>query len=188
MKLFGLYKIRVLFKYKFLWRRKMVKIILSMSFIIGSVMAIELGKVPSPVTLSGDNGAKIDGSAWSSSMLKGKIYTLFYVDPDKKDLNNALKAKKFDRKKVDSVAIINLAATWLPNALIESKLKDKQKKFPDTIYVKDKKKVLVNKWKLADDNSDILIFDKKGKLIYKKFGKVSASEIKSVIALIEKNL
>jgi predicted transcriptional regulator len=86
------------------------------------------------------------------------------------------------------VAIVNLAATWLPNALIESKLKSKQKEFPDTTYVKDKKKVLVNTWKLADDNSDILIFDKKGKLIYKKFGKVSDSEIKSVISLIEKHL
>jgi len=55
--------------------------------------------------------------------------------------------------------------------------------------VKEKKKILVNKWKLADDNSDILIFDKKGKLSYKKFGKLSATEIKSVLdLLIGKNL
>ena len=170
----------------------MKSIVLGLLLLGASSMAVELGKVPTKVALSGENGGKIDGSSWSSSMLKGKIYTLFYVDPDKKDVNNALadalKAKKFDRKKVNSVAILNMAATWLPNALIESKLKDKQKKFPHTLYVKDKKKVLVKKWKLADDNSDILIFNKKGKLIYKKFGKVSASEIKKVIALIEKNL
>ena len=170
----------------------MKKIILGLLLMGVSTWAIELGKVPVAVTLSGENGAKVDGTSWSSSMLKGKIYTLFYVDPDKKDLNNALadalKARKFDREKVNSVAIINLAATWLPNAIIESKLKDKQKKFPHTIYVKDKKKVLVSKWKLADDNSDILIFNKRGKLIYKKFGKVTAKEIPSVIKLIEKNL
>ena len=170
----------------------MQKIILGLLVLFGSAMAVELGKVPSKVTISGESGGKLNGSAWSSSMLKGKVYTLFYVDPDKKDVNNALadalKAKKFDRKKVNSVAILNMAATWLPNALIESKLKEKQKQFPDTLYVKDKKKVLVKKWKLADDNSDILIFDKKGKLIYKKFGKVSASEIKKMIALIEKNI
>jgi len=76
----------------------------------------------------------------------------------------------------------------LPNVFIESKLKEKQKKFPHTIYVKDKKKVLVNEWDLADDNSDILIFDQKGKLIYKKFGKVSDTEIKDVITLIENHL
>jgi len=170
----------------------MKKIVLSMLCIVGSVMAIELGKVPSLVTIDGENGAKVDGAAWSSSMLKGKVHTLFYVDPDEKDVNEAfaeaLKAKHFDRKKFNSVAIINLAATWLPNAIIESKLADKQKKFPHTIYVKDKKKVLVKQWNLADDNSDILIFDKKGKLIYKKFGKLSDKEITTLMALIEKNL
>ena len=171
---------------------KKILLALALALLTGQGLAIELGKVPTKVVIDGENGAKVDGSAWDSSMLKGQIYTLFYVDPDKKDLNNALadaiKAKKYDRKKVNSVAIINLAATWLPNAIIESKLEDKQKKFPHTIYVKDKKKVLVKQWKLEDDNSDILIFDKKGKLIYKKFGKVSAPEIKEVLALIEKNM
>ena len=170
----------------------MKKIILVFLILLGSSMGVELGMVPALVTIEGENGGRTDGTPWESSMLKGKIYTLFYVDPDERDLNNpladALKAKKFDRNKVNSVAIINLAATWLPNIVLEAKLKEKQKKFPHTIYVKDKKKVLVKEWNLADDNSDILIFDKKGKLIYKKFGKVSDDEIKDVIALIEKNL
>jgi YtfJ family uncharacterized protein len=168
------------------------KVVLSFLLFFGSSMAIELGKVPTDVIIDGKNGGKIDGSAWESSMLNGKIHTVFYVDPDKRDLNNpladALKKKNFDRNKVNSVAIINLAATWLPNVFIESKLKEKQKKFPHTIYVKDKNKVLVNQWELADNNSDILIFDQKGKLLYKKFGKVSDKEIKDVISLIEKNL
>jgi len=170
----------------------MKKIILSALVLCGVSFAVEVGEVPPSVTIEGEYGGKVDGTAWNSSMLKGKIYTFFYVDPDEKDLNdalaNALKARKFDRKKVTSVAVVNLAATWLPNAIIESKLKDKQKKFPHTIYVKDKKKVLVKKWKLADDNSDILVFDKQGKVIYKKFGKVSDAEIKEVIRLIEKHL
>ena len=163
-----------------------------MVLMMSSIMAVELGKVPKLVTISGENGAKINGKAWSSSMLKGKVYTLFYVDPDKKELNmdlaNALKAKHFDRKKVNSVAVINLAATWIPNAILETMLEKKQKQFPDTLYVKDKKKVLVKQWGLADDNSDILIFDKKGKLIYKKFGKLNTAEIKEVIQLIEKHM
>ena len=170
----------------------MIKIFLGLSLMFGSIMAIELGEVPSNVVIDGENGGNVNGKAWNPSMLKGKIYTVFYVDPDEKDLNNplanALKARKFDRKKVNSVAIINLAATWLPNIVIEAKLKNKQKKFPNTVYVKDKKKILVKEWNLADDNSDILIFNQKGELIYKKFGEVSASEIKKLIALIEKNL
>jgi YtfJ family uncharacterized protein len=170
----------------------MKKFFLVILILLDNCAAIELGEVPSVVTINNENGGKVDGTAWSSDMLKGKIYTVFYVDPDERDLNNALadaiKAKNFDREKVNSVAIINLAATWLPNAIIESKLKAKQKKFPHTVYVKDKKKVLVKEWGLADDNSDILIFDQKGKLIYKKFGKVSEKEIQQVIKLIETNL
>lgn len=170
----------------------MKKIILVFLVLVGSAVAVELGKIPGNVLLDGDNGGKTDGSAWNSNMLKGKVHILFYVDPDVRDINEpfsqALKKRYFDRKKYASVAMINLAATWLPNAILESKLKIKQKEFPDTIYVKDKKKVLVDKWGLADDNSDILIFNKKGKLIYKKFGKLSEKEITSVLALIEKNL
>ena len=170
----------------------MNRIMLGLVLMFGSLMAIEVGKVPPHVIIDGDNGANVNGKAWDSSMLKGKVHTVFYVDPDERDLNNAfadaLKAKKFDRKKVNSVAIINLAATWLPNVILESKLKEKQKKFPHTVYVKDKKKMLVKAWQLADDNSDILIFDKKGKLIYKKFGKITQKEIPSVVELIEKHL
>jgi len=170
----------------------MTKIIVSILFLSSAIVALELGKIPSAVTISGKNGAKVDGSAWSSSMLKGKIHILFYVDPDKKELNmplaKALKAKNYDKSMTGSLAIINLAATWIPNVILEHMLEEKQKQFPNTLYVKDKKKVLVNKWHLADDNSDILIFDKRGKLIYKKFGKMTKSEIKYVIKMIEKHL
>jgi len=170
----------------------MTKIILGLLVLVGSAVAVELGKVPSNIVLDGDNGGRTDGSAWNSSMLKGKVHIVFYVDPDERKLNEpltqALKKRHFNRKKYASVAMINLAATWLPNAVLESKLEAKQKEFPDTIYVKDKKKVLVKKWNLADDNSDILIFDKSGKLIYKKFGKLSKNEINEVLLLIEKNL
>ena len=170
----------------------MNKIVLGFLMLVGSAVALELGNVPTSVVLDGENGGKTDGSAWSSKMLKGKVHIVFYVDPDERKLNEpltkALKKRHFDRKKYASVAMINLAATWLPNAVLESKLEAKQKEFPDTIYVKDKKKVLVDKWKLADDNSDILIFDKSGKLIYKKFGKLSTKEITEVIKLIEKNI
>lgn len=170
----------------------MKKVVLGFLLLCVSALSVELGNVPPAVVIEGKEGGWTDGKAWHSSMLKGKIHTLFYVDPDERDLNNgladALKAKKFDRKKVNSVAIINLAATWLPNVIIEAKLKERQKKFPNAIYVKDKKKVLVREWGLADDNSDILIFDQKGKLIYKKFGQVSEKEIPEVLELIESNL
>ena len=170
----------------------MKKIILSLLVMAVGLFAVKTGKVPPTVVISGKDGGAIKSGAWSSTMLKDKVTVLFYVDPDERDVNKALtqalKAKHFDRSKYRSVAILNLAASWLPNAVLESKLKAKQKEFPDTVYVKDKNKVLVKKWGLKDDSSDILIFDQGGKLIYKKFGKLTQKEIEKVISIIEKTL
>ena len=170
----------------------MKKIILSLLLAISSLLAIETGKVPALVIIDGKDGGTVKGTLWSSAMLKNKVTVLFYVDPDERDTNKALtqalKAKHFDRSKYRSVAILNLAATWLPNAVLESKLQAKQKEFPDTVYVKDKNKVLVKKWGLKDDSFDILIFGKKGKLLYQKSGKLNQKEIEKVILLIEKAL
>jgi len=86
------------------------------------------------------------------------------------------------------VAIINMAATWLPNFAISSSLKEKQKRYPRTIYVRDYKKVLVKAWNLADNNSDVLAFDRQGKLIFRKDGKLTPAEISNLLELIRKNL
>ncbi len=157
-----------------------------------ATFALTVGEVPKEVTLKGDNGGRVDGTAWNSNMLKDKLYVLFYVDPDKKSDNeafiDALHEKNYDKEKYGSVAIINLKATWLPNFAIEKKLKTKQEEFPHTIYAKDKTKYLVKEWNLADDASNILIFDKEGKLIYQHNGLMETDEMQSVFELIEENL
>jgi hypothetical protein len=156
------------------------------------MLALELGKPPLHVTLEGDDGGRIDATPWDSHMLYDKMHILFYVDPDEKDTNNALsdalKAKAFDRTQFNSVAIINMAATWLPNFAIASSLEKKQAKFPHTIYVKDLNKVLVEQWGIADDSSNVLLFDKSGNLIYLHEGKLDPEEIDKVITLIEKGI
>ncbi len=170
----------------------MKKIFLFLVFLFSVSDALTLGQTPPTVVIEGKNGGKVDGTPWNSQMLKGKVYVLFYVDPDEKDTNEAfseaLKARQFPYDKYTSVAIVNMAATWMPNFAIEAKLKAKQKKFPNAIYVKDKKKVLVKKWALADDSSDILVFDKAGKLIFQYSGKLNEEQIHQVLTLIEHNL
>jgi hypothetical protein len=164
------------------------------TLIISSILlfGITTGEVPPKVVISGENGGYLDGSEWNSSMLKGKLYVLFYIDPDERETNskfvNVLKDKNYDLNYFGSVTIINLAATWLPNIILESKLKDRQKQFPNTIYIKDKSKVLVREWDLKDNSSNVLIFDKSGKVIYSYSGKLSSSEITKVISLIDRNL
>ena len=170
----------------------MKKVLTTLLIATVSTFALTIGEIPKEITLSGENGAKVDGTAWNSKMLKDKVYVLFYVDPDKKDDNeafiDALHEKNYDKEKYGSVAIINLKATWLPNFAIEKKLKSKQKEFPNTIYAKDKTKYLVKEWELVDDASNILIFDNDGKLIYQHDGTLTDEEMQKAFALIEKNL
>ena len=159
------------------------------SVFISNLWAVNVGEMPKNVTIEGKNGGLVSGGTWDSAMLQDKVYVVFYVDPDEKDTNeafaDALKAANLDKTKYATVAIINLAATWKPNIVIEALLKSKQKKFPEAIYVKDKKKVLVKEWGLEDDSSVITVIDKGGKVLYTRAGKLDASEITKVITLIQ---
>lgn len=157
-----------------------------------TLFALDVGSPLPSVILQDDEGGRIDGTAFDSDILRDKVHVVFYVDPDEKDLNSALsdalKAEAFDRSKYGSVAIINMDATWLPNMAIESSLEKKQKKFLDTIYVKDLKKVLVKRWEIADDDSDIIILDKSGKVIYLHEGRLDETQIETAISLIKDNI
>lgn len=157
-----------------------------------SMWALETGKPLPQLTLSGDEGGKIDGTPFDSAQLRGKVHIIFYVDPDEKDLNeaffDALKAEKLDRSRYASVAVINMGATWLPNFAIASALKKKQEKFPHTLYVKDLDKKGVETWKIADDNSDIVITDKDGTVLFVHEGKVPESSFADIIALIKEHM
>ena len=168
-------------------------IFVSAVFLINqAAQAIEIGEIPPKVELRERLGGRLDGKPWSSEELQGKVHVLFYVDPDEKDTNNdaseALDREKFSSDKFQSVGIINMAATWLPNFAISSAIKDKQKRYPNTIYVRDYKRVLVSAWEIADDSSNVLALDKKGKLIFRKDGKLTAEEIQTLIKVIHDHL
>ena len=151
-----------------------------------------LDEKPKMVKIAGDDGGRLDGQPWSSEMITGKVWSLFYVDPDEKsaneELEQALKAQQFPKDRYGSIAVINMAATWLPNAAIASTLESKQKEFPETVYVKDLKKVLVKEWAMKDDSYDVLLFDKQGKLIFAKDGPFAKADMEALIAAIKKNL
>ena len=159
-----------------------------------NLWAINVGEKPKEVIISPENGGMVkDATAWNSSMLKEKVYVMFYVDPDEKDANEAfskeLKKKEYRKKGAyGSIAIVNLAATWKPDFVIESILKSKQDEFPETIYVKDKNKILVKEWEIEDDASNILIFDKNGKLLFYKSGKMSDDDMQQAFKVIEDNI
>ena len=154
---------------------------------------LPLGKIPPKIVLEGDLGGRLDGTPWKSDeLVSGKVIVLFYVDPDESDLNNhvsdALKAENFPLDKYGSIGMANMGATWLPNFAINIKLKSKQEKHKSTIYVKDLKKTVVNKWGLSDDNSDVILFGKDGKVLYSYDGKFSDAQVKEIIQAVKDNL
>lgn len=176
---------------KSLWMLLFGSLLFASAAFAEAEISLVIGKVPPHVMLKEDRGGKVDGSPWDSESLKGKVSILFYVDPDVSELNEHVSAriKQESFKGILTFAVVNMDATWLPNAAISSKLEQKQKDYPNTTYVKDLKKHLTKKWGLgADDNSDILAFDKQGQLIFLKKGKLSPQEVEELIAVIKKNL
>ncbi|PJB76854.1 MAG: transcriptional regulator [Acidobacteria bacterium CG_4_9_14_3_um_filter_49_7] len=160
---------------------------------IPSANAVELGQVPPTVQLSGEKGGRVDGTPWSSTEIKGKVYTLMYVDPDAKNMNipteKGLKAQNFPKDLYGSIAIINMEATWKPNIIINKILKGKQKDYPDTIYARDMDFYISKAWKLKKNGSyAVLCFDRDGKLIFLKDGKLSPADTQDLIGIIRKAL
>ena len=159
-----------------------------------SLSALTIGEAPKHAVIEKDNGGLVqDGKAWDSDSLKDNVFVMFYVDPDEKDVNEhfsqALKKfKKENNLHFQSIAVINLAATWKPNFIIEKILKSKQEEYPDVIYVKDKNSVLVKAWGVDDDASDIIVFDKEGKVLFYKSGAMSKEDINKTFQLIKENI
>ena len=154
---------------------------------------LPIGEKPPKVVLKDDLGGRIDGKQWSSEeLVSEKIIVLFYVDPDESELNNhvsdALKAENFPKDKYGSIGMANMAATWLPNFAINMKLKSKQEKHKNTLYVKDLDKTLVKKWGLSDDNSNVVVFGKNGKVLYSVDGKFTDAQVKEIVKVVWDNL
>ncbi len=148
----------------------------------------EVGKPLAEVRLAGAAGGLVTGGAWASDSLRGKVRALFYVDPDEKDLNEhvaqAIQQAGLDREFYGSVAVINMAATWMPNLAINRSLQAKQKKYPHTVYVKDLDKALVKRWGLTDDGYDVVVLDAGGVVRFHGTGKLTAAQAETVVRLL----
>jgi len=150
---------------------------------------LPVGQPAPQLDLSGDEGGRVDGTAWSSQELVGKVWVVVHADPDESDLNNtateALKAKDYPEDVYGSTAIINMAATWKPNFAIDFILAGKQEDYPSTIYVRDINNKVGKVWGLADDSNNICVFDPTGKVIFSVDGQLSSDQIDQMISLID---
>jgi YtfJ family uncharacterized protein len=170
----------------------MRKIVIFLLAVFTMANALSVGERLPNVVLDKANGGTSIGQAWHSTDLKGKVHLILYMDPDERkesqSLLDALNALDVDAKAYSTVAIVNLAATWMPDAILEGLLSKKQKELKNTSFVFDKEKVLVKKWQMKDDASNVLVVDKNGKILYQRAGKLSDSEINKIIDIIRQNI
>ena len=154
-----------------------------------SLFSLEIGEVPPLVSLQGEAGGTVLGKAWSSRTLEGKVHLLLYMDPDKADetevLFKRLSQTSQSLKGYSSVAIINLEATWLPNKLIEAKLRKKQKSLKNMVYLFDKHRLLVKRWGLKDNDANVIILDPKMRVVYVHHGTLSPLEVEKIFQKLE---
>ncbi len=112
-----------------------------------------------------------------------KVLLIQYTDPDVKDINDklseAVKAKKFDEKLYQGIGIANCKETWIPNAGIRMKARQKEKQFVGSVIMLDENRVVPTALGLGDCNEvGVILIVGKDKVI--KYMKKITSEEESM--------
>ncbi|MEI7830295.1 MAG: YtfJ family protein [Prolixibacteraceae bacterium] len=112
-----------------------------------------------------------------------KVLLIQYTDPDVKDINDklseAVKAKKFDEKLYQGIGIANCKETWIPNAGIRMKARQKEKQFVGSVIMLDENRVLPTALGLGNCNeAGVILIVGKDKVI--KYMKKITSEEESI--------
>lgn len=156
------------------------------------LFAFEFGEKMPYIELVDDNGEYLDTSKWKSTDMDAKVNIVFYVDPDLKDLNDdfakALQKLHLSSPELKVFVIVNMQASWIPNVLIDSVLKSKQKEFPEAYYVKDNNRALVAQWGAKDDDYHIFIVNRQKNKLFSYAGKVTPSLSKELLREIKDEL
>lgn len=120
-----------------------------------------------------------------------KVVMIVYTDPDVKDVNDplsvAVKAKNYPKDKYAGVGIANCKDTWIPNAGIRYKSRQKEQQFPGSVILLDEKLLVPKTWGLGecDEAGVVVVIGKDSKIKFVKVVK-SADESKAIIASVLK--
>jgi predicted transcriptional regulator len=126
-----------------------------------------------------------------------KVLLIQYTDPDVKDINDklsdAVKAKKFDEKLYKGIGIANCKDTWIPNAGIRMKARQKEKQYAGSVIMLDEKHTVSSALGLGEcDEMGVVIIVGKDKTIkYLKKIKTAEESQKAtaeVLAILEEEI
>ena len=172
--------------------KKRLTLLLLLLVCTTSLFALQPGERLPEVTLQGNSGGMSDDTPWRSSSLKGKVHVLLYMDPDERKkampFLDRLNQADLPKDGYSTVAIVNLAATWMPNAVLKAILGRKQKELRNTQFIFDKNKTLIKAWGMKDDASNVIVLDKQMRVLFFKSGVLSKQEKEKLFRLIRSHL
>ena len=145
------------------------------------------------------DGTGISYETFNSDDLTGKIRTVYYMAARAgiEDINqpfiDGLIAAKLPEFTPDgsykTTTILNTDdAMWGTSGIAIGRLEDSQRETAYAFFVIDAEGLGLKKWGLKAKGTAIIVLDRDGKVLYFKDGKMSADEIASTVALIEKHL
>ena len=144
------------------------------------------------IILNGDNGGLCGGKEWKSSSLQDKVNLVLYVDPDRqswaKPLVTKLDSLKYSPDSLGITFILNTDATIIPDFIIRNRVRAKAKTSTNMTYVLDRKKMLVRKWNLADDDINVLLMDASGEVVQQHHGEMTGDFITQLLNKIEDSI
>ena len=175
---------------------------LSISLILITFLVINKANAQQPAVALGNSVTSLqlvdpNDNPKALPFIGEKVITIFYTDPDEKDVNDplsdALKAKNYPKDKYAGIGIANCKDTWIPDAAIRMKSRQKEKQFPGSIILLDTKRIISKSWGLGDCNGAgvVIIIGKDTKIKFIKYVKSqtdSKALISSVLKIIEDNL
>lgn len=174
--------------------KKLLIVVLTVVCLAGFAFAdaLVIGEKPPKLVVEGKDGGRLDKTPWCSCELENTAWVMFYVDPDESDLNvaaeDALDALDLSKDQLQSCAVINYKDTKLPGFAVSMVLKNKQKKYPGTLYVTDKSHIFVEQWGLTGDSYCTLLFDKNGVLRYRFDGAMDEAELAKYLKVVKENI
>ena len=158
-----------------------------------ALYGIEVGERAARVSLQPPQGYCVASKKpFDTGSLTGRVTLFVYVDPDKRGENEeffaAIKRQHFPSERFNSVVVVNMAATWLPNFILSSILQKKQRDYPRTLYVKDFAKTFVKAWGLRDNAMNIVIFSRNGRVLFVHAGKLSPAQQRRALAILKEGI
>jgi hypothetical protein len=159
--------------------------ILSIILIESIYSAVYVGKKLWNVRIRDSN----DKPSWIPWLGKS-IVGIMYIDPDKDKMNvafqDALDAKGYKNSEFYAQPIVNLKDTWFPNPVVRMMIRREEEKYNVKIFT-DPDYILPKAWGLGDcdDTYVTIIIGRDRKVKYYKKGKISSSETKKVVQIID---